>query len=108
MANKKPNQKERRISKLFAFFAVFLWIIGVVIALIFKRNDPYVMHYAKQSLVVTIVLIIAISGIILLPLMLVVLWIGIIVLWVLAWLYALSGEERDIPILGEYARRWNI
>ena len=105
---KKDIKKENRTSKTFAFLAVFLWIIGVVIALIFKRNDPYVMHYAKQSLVITIVLIIAISGIVLLPLMWVVLWISIIVLWVLAWLYALSGEERDIPILGEYARRWNI
>ena len=105
---KKIASKEQKKNKIFAFLSVFLWIIGVVIALIFKRNDPYVMHYAKQSLVITIVLIIAIAGILLLPIMWIALWVTIIVLWVLAWLYALSGEERDIPILGEYARRWNI
>ena len=60
MPNKKMkkdvNQKKgKKDSVLFAFLATFLSIIGFVIALISKREDRYVMYYAKQSLVIFII-----------------------------------------------------
>ena len=47
-----PNKKDDE--QLFAFLATFLSIIGFVIALILKRDNKYVMFYAKQSLIVFI------------------------------------------------------
>ena len=38
----------------YAFLATFLSIVGFIIAIVTKRNDRYVMHYAKQSLVLFI------------------------------------------------------
>ena len=100
---------------MFAFLAAFLSIVGFVIALVAKKDDRYVMFYAKQSLVIFIVAII--GGIINSILM----WIPffgwavagiinlfILILWILSWVNALSGEEKDTPIVGQYAKSFNF
>ena len=46
---KKGSMSNER--KLLAFLAVFLTLIGFILALLLKRDDKYVMHYAKQGLV---------------------------------------------------------
>lgn len=111
-------------TKIFAFLAVFLGIIGFVIALIAKKDNKYVMHYAKQSLVLTIVafalwivyMIIAVpltlitlgfGAIILWPIGMI-LWVGVVVLWLIGWIYALSGEQKYIPIIGKYGDKFNL
>ena len=48
-------------SKIFAFLAIFLGIIGFLIVLIAKKDDAYAMFYAKQSLILFIFSIIGIS-----------------------------------------------
>lgn len=100
---------------LFAFLVAFLSIIGFVIALIVKRDDEYVMFYAKQSLVVFIfsVIIGILAKIFLfLPVIGIIInaAVGIVtfVLWLLSWIYALSGEEKEVPIVGRYARRFRF
>jgi uncharacterized membrane protein len=116
MAKKKTQKRERSNSKddkiLFAFLATFLSIIGFVIALITKRKDQYVMYYAKQSLIIFIIgAILGIIGRILgfLPTIgaLINAAIGLLVLliWVLSWVYALSGKEKEIPIVSEWAEK---
>ena len=62
---KEKSNEDVNNSKLFAFLAVLLSIIGFIIALITKRDDKYVMFYAKQSLVLFIACVIvwAIQGI---------------------------------------------
>jgi uncharacterized membrane protein len=115
MAKKIIKESKKGDSKIFAFLATFLSIIGFIIALITKKDDKYVMFYAKQSLVLFIVAIIA--GIINSILM----WIPIIgwiiatiinlfiaILWILSWVYALSEEEKDVPFIGEYAKKLNL
>ena len=72
-------------SKVWAFLSVFLSVLGVVLAYLLKKDDSYVMHYAKQSLV------------------LVVAW---VILWVMGWIYALSGEKKEIPVLGSFASKF--
>jgi len=106
MAKRKPKAKEDD-TKLFAFLATFLSIVGFVIALLVKKDNKYVMHYAKQSLVVFIVSVIAwavmiipIIGWIIGPLI----YLFSIVLWLISWIYALSGEMKEVPIVGKYAR----
>ena len=114
MAKKKSvksrSKKDDKI--LFAFLATFLSIIGFVIALVAKRKDEYVMYYAKQSLVIFVIAIIA--GILnsILQWIPVIGWIintalGILVfiIWLLSWIYALSGKEKEIPIVSEWAEK---
>ena len=106
---KSSNKNDDK--KLFAFLATFLSIIGFIIALIAKRDDKYVMFYAKQSLIVFIVAVIVeiihqifafipIIG----SAINVVLSIFVLALWLISWIYALSGDEREVPVVGQYAR----
>jgi uncharacterized membrane protein len=117
MAKQKKSVKESREikktddSKLFAFLAVFLSIIGFIIALVAKKDDEYVMYYAKQSLVLFIAwIIVAIAAAILgfIPIVgAIISWIAwalVIILWIIAFINALSGEKRETPIIGLYAR----
>ena len=106
---KTKNSKDY---KLFAFLAVFLTVIGFIIALIAKREDKYVMFYAKQGLVLFIIQLIIyfvdkvfyVFG----NFISVVLWIFFFVLWIIAWINALSGEMRDTFLIGEFAKKIKI
>lgn len=111
----KPVAKGSDDRKLYAFLATFLSIVGFVIALVTKKDDKYVMFYAKQSLVVFIVAIIGAvinSILVWIP---VFGWIiaGIInlfvlVLWIFSWVNALSDQEKETPIVGQYAKNFNF
>lgn len=104
MASRKASA--RKPDTAMAFVATFFSIIGFLIAIFTTRKDKYVMFYAKQSLVLFVVsAIFSIAGS--LPL---IGWIfsvfgGILVfvLWLVLWIYALSGEKKEVPILGEFA-----
>lgn len=110
---KETNKKDDKI--LFAFLAAFLSIIGFIIALIAKRDDRYVMYYAKQSLVIFVIAVIlqAISWFFTwIP---IIGWIisfaisvVIIIAWLISWIYALSGEEKQIPIISNLAEKFNF
>jgi uncharacterized membrane protein len=111
----KLNVKSKDDKKLFAFLATFLSIIGFIISLIAKREDKYVMFYAKQSLVLFIVMVI--GGIIASLLMIlpiiggIIYWsieIALCILWIISWIYALSGEEKEVPFVGKYAEKINL
>jgi len=112
---KRLDKSSNDDRKLFAFLATFLSIIGFIIALVAKKEDKYVMFYAKQSLVVFIV---AVIGSIISSLFMHILFIGWIIatainiivalLWIISWIYALSGEEKEVPIVGVYARKINL
>lgn len=99
-------------SKLFAFLATFLSIIGFIIALVAKKENKYVMFYAKQSLVIFIAYILAgiifmiplIGWFVLGPLA----YLFVTIMWIISWVYALSGEQKEVPVLGKYAQKFNL
>ena len=104
---------KRKDDKLiYAFLATFLGIIGFILVLILRKKDKYVMHYAKQSLVIFLIGVIAgvlqmffswipiIGWIIKLALNLLILG-----LWIISWVYALSGEMKDIPFVADYSEK---
>jgi uncharacterized membrane protein len=109
---KGKSKKEEDDKKLFAFLAVFLSIIGFIIALIAKRKDKYVMFYAKESLVLFIfAVILTIAGYIInlvtfgwLSVIQQLIGLTILVFWVFQIVYALSGEEKSTPIIGKYVK----
>jgi len=99
--------------KLFAFLGVFLTVIGFIIALATKKDDDYVMFYAKQGLVLFIawVIVWAVSLVFLvIPflgwIVMAVLYLGIVLLWVIGMIYSVSGEKKEIPIIGNLAKKF--
>ncbi|MBS3075107.1 hypothetical protein J4429_01475 [Candidatus Pacearchaeota archaeon] len=124
MAQKKRKKEtEKKVQKnnnsddkiIFAFLAAFLSIIGFLIALILKKDDKYVIFYAKQSLVIFVIG--AIAGILgnaikFLPIIGTIiygaLFILIFIAWFLSWIYALSGKEKTIPIIRYWAEKINL
>ncbi len=115
MAKKKPKKSKNDERILYAFLATFLSIIGFVIALIVKRKDKYVMFYAKQSLVIFIMGVIAaiiksfigwipiIGWIISFALTVI-----ILILWILSWAYAISGKEKNIQIVEYWTKKIDL
>jgi uncharacterized membrane protein len=113
VTDSKKSKKDDKI--LFAWLATFLSIIGFVIALVAKRDDKYVMYYAKQSLVVFIICVVL--GVIaeLLNMIPIIGWIIYaavtilsVIIWVMSWIYALSGQEKTIPIVSQWAEKINL
>lgn len=97
---------------VFGFLAAFLSIIGFIIALAFKKDNKYVMHYAKLSLVIFIigaifaVIVIAVKPILIIgEIIYTVLYLVWFVLWLMSWIFALTGEIREIPIISDYAKK---
>lgn len=107
-ASRKRVSKKENDQKFFAFLATFLSIVGFVIALVVKRDDKYVMYYAKQSLVIFIIWIIVSAfeiipfiGSIIYP----ILYLATLVLWIMSWVFALSNKMKEVPIIGAYAKK---
>ena len=103
---KKSNANKKQDNKiLFAFIATFFTIIGFIIALILKKQDKYVMFYAKQGLVLFIgqIIIMALSPILLFlnP----ILWIFWFILWIIAWVNSLSGKQKKTFLISELAEK---
>ncbi|MGV8152476.1 MAG: hypothetical protein ACP5OG_05330 [Candidatus Nanoarchaeia archaeon] len=109
--NKKTKTSKNEENKeLFAFLAVFLTLIGFLIALILKKDNKYIMYYAKQSIVLFMGF--AISSLITkIPY---IGWLGIIcivfltILWVITWINALSGMQKETFIITNIAEKINL
>jgi uncharacterized membrane protein len=100
-------KKDAGESKLFAFLAYLLGIIGFVLVFLVRRNDKFAMYHAKQSLVLCISWIIVyfvgmaipfIGWFIIMPLGNLLLFI----LWIFGIVNALSGKEKPLPIIGQF------
>jgi len=103
--------KNHSEDKAWAFLGVFLGIVGFVIVLLAKRDSKYVMFYAKQGLVLTIAfVIVSITGKI--PLLgSAIEGIGSLIffiLWIMGLVYSFSGKMKDIPLIGEFAKKFDI
>jgi uncharacterized membrane protein len=123
MARKVEDKKDKKggkdkmgdDSKLFAFLGVLLTVIGFVIAYATKKDDKYVMFYAKQGLVLflawVVVWIVSMFLAFIPFLGMMIVWLaelGLVILWVFGMIYSLSGEMKDIPLIGEFARKFNF
>jgi uncharacterized membrane protein len=103
-------------SKTYAFLAVFLSIIGFIIVLLTKKDDKYVMFYAKESLVLFIVgVIISIATSILTVITLGffmfiawIFWVFMLILWIIQIVNAFSGQEKSTPIIGQFAKKISL
>lgn len=101
---KKTSTRKKKPDTGMAFVATFFSIFGVLIALVTKRDDKYVMFYANQSITLFIFsFVVSIAGLIPLIGKIISIFGGILifVLWVMLWVYSLSGERKSVPVLGD-------
>lgn len=102
-------------SNLFAFLGVFLTVIGFIIVLLTKKDDKYAMYYAKQGLVLFFAaVIISVAAWILHWIPFIgwfvewVLWVLWIIAWIMGMVYSFSGDMKEIPVLGGFAKKLNV
>ena len=110
MARKKVGKQDDD-KKLYALLGVLLTIVGFIIALATKKQDKYVMFYAKQGLVLFFAWVIGWFFWMIPVLGWIIGWIiyvGVATLWVIGIIYSLSGEMRKIPIIGDFADKIKI
>ena len=103
MAKKKQDEKI-----LYAFIASFFLIIGFIIALIVKKDDKYVMFYAKQGLVICIGWFILMVLTPILFFISPIAWVLLIILWVITWINSLSGIKKKTIVVGDLAEKIKI
>jgi uncharacterized membrane protein len=97
-------------SKLFAFLAYLLGIIGFVIVLLARKDDKFAMYHAKQSLVLCIAAVIIYIVGLFIPIIgwFVILPLGyllIAILWIFGVVRALTGTEKPLPLIGKYGEK---
>jgi uncharacterized membrane protein len=113
----------RRSSQVLAFLAYAFWIVGWLIVMVVARNDRFAAYHARQSLGLSLAIILA-------PLVwLIVAWmiawipsvgvvisaaifslvIGLYIVAAVAWVYgmihAARGQYRPVPFFGDWAAR---
>lgn len=122
MAKKKVKRaaarnvkKSRGDSKVYAFIATFFSVIGFIVALLAWRDDKYVMFYAKQSLILFIIAFVVVlvnSLLVWIPLLgwwiAFILNVLVIIGWFMTWIYALSGKQKNVPIVSRFTRKFNL
>jgi uncharacterized membrane protein len=107
-------------SKKYAFLATFLSIIGFVIAMLTKKDDKYVMFYAKQGLIIFLFYIVVVifdafvedffwnaphgiqNSAHIFTLVIDAL---LVIAWLISWIFALSGKEKVVPVLGQIGKK---
>jgi uncharacterized membrane protein len=101
---KKRVKKGKTDKRTWAFLATFLTVIGVVLVLILNKRDKYTMHYTKQGMVLFLFWIVAVVfGWI--PFIGWAVWVLFIVVWIMAWVNALSGEMRLTWLVSEFSEK---
>ncbi len=95
-------------SKLWAFIAYLFGVIGFILVYLVKRRDTFAVYHAKQSLMIsvaaiifTLIMVIPIIGWVIAGLG----FILLLVLWFIGVYYALTGEQKPVPIIGKYAEQ---
>ena len=91
--------------KTTGIIAYLTWI-GLIIALVLNKDkSEYVRFHMRQSL--GLFLMFTLSSILcVMPLLGAIIWVGILVFWVIAFVGAINGEMKPIPVLGDKFQAW--
>ena len=106
----KEDAMKNEDSKGFAFLGIFLTVIGFVIVLLTHKKDKYAMYYAKQGLIIFFGFLVAGAVSAILGWIPIVGWIVSTASWIfmMGLIYSLSGEEKEIWLVGELAKKINV
>ena len=96
-------------SKLLAFLAYLLSILGFIIVLLLARKERFAMYHASQSLMLFISSVVVHVGSMFIPflggLIRWILGIVLFVLWIIGMINALTGKQKPLPIIGRWGER---
>jgi len=101
------EQKFRPEKKKNTGMAIVAYILFFVPLLTEAKNDPFVKYHVKQGLALFILCII--SGL--------VWWVPVIgqivsliafVLWIIGIINAANGQEKPLPLIGQFGEKFNI
>ncbi|MBI5037663.1 MAG: DUF4870 domain-containing protein [Candidatus Kerfeldbacteria bacterium] len=77
----------------------YVWILSIVM-LIIKKDDEFVKYHAKQGL---ILFILSFVGVI--PVIGWFVWLAVVILDIIGFIKALSGERYKVPVVGDLAEK---
>ncbi|MDP2684595.1 MAG: hypothetical protein Q8P20_06125 [bacterium] len=80
----------------------YVWIISIVMMIV-KKDDKFVVFHAKQGLVLFIASFIGV-----IPIIGWFIWIIVVILEIVGFIKALSGERYKIPVVGDIAEKINL
>jgi uncharacterized membrane protein len=89
-------------SKLVAILS-YITIIGWIVALILNNSNKSSLgsFHIRQSLLIMIVGLVG-----LIPIIGWIVSLALFVFWIMGLIYAINGQEKEIPIIGKYAQDW--
>jgi len=100
MDEKKPTSASSD-SNLMAALS-YVWVLSIVM-LIIKKDDEFVKFHAKQGLILFIASFIGVV-----PFIGWIIWLAVVVLDIVGFIKALSGERYKIPVVGDIAGKINL
>ena len=110
-----PPSASESDGKIFAFLCYLITIIGVLIVLLTKKEDKFAVYHAKQGLVLFISWIIVgvvASVLLVVPILGWLIGFGLytfmLILWIMGMVNALGGKEKPLPVIGQFADKFNF
>ena len=102
----KKAQKTDDIGKTIAIVSYLTWI-GWIIALVLnmEKKNKFAKFHLRQSL---LILIIGAVGMFIfwVPIIGWALWVVLLILWVIGFVAAVNGQEKEVPVIGKLAQDW--
>ncbi|MFH1246393.1 MAG: DUF4870 domain-containing protein [Candidatus Liptonbacteria bacterium] len=85
--------------------------ILVIVPLLVAKDDPFVKFHVKQGIVLLISYVVA-SAVMIIPILGwiagVLLFLMNVVLMIMGIIHSLNGEEKELPVIGKYAEKFNF
>jgi uncharacterized membrane protein len=110
----QSGQVENKGKNSIAIFA-YLWILIVIPFLTNEKNDPFVKYHLKQGLALIVfdvvgwLVSVAIGWFPIIGWLIVWLfWIASLVLVIIGIVNVLNGQEKELPLIGQYAKKFNF
>jgi uncharacterized membrane protein len=110
--------KEDTTIALLAYLTPILFGVGIVIAIVMHNGKKTALgaYHLRQSLgllvssiviwmgmiVIGFLPVVNLSLIVLAPLI----WLGFFVLWIIGLIAAINGQQKPLPLVGEYYQKW--
>lgn len=107
----KAGDNDAAENKIWGVLA-YIWILSVVVY-ITKKDSPFALFHAKQGLVIFVLSVIntvidwIIPGFFWYAISMVI-NIALLVLAIIGIVYALGGEKKEIPVIGQLAKKLNF
>ncbi|HEX5429986.1 MAG TPA: DUF4870 domain-containing protein [Patescibacteria group bacterium] len=85
----------------------YIGILVIIPLVSDSRHDPFVKFHAKQGLALLIVWVLG-SVFFWIPVIGWLLWLCVFVLMILGIMNAVNGQEKELPIIGGFAKNFNF